>query len=282
MPESLANASANLKKFMRWPHKGDSPVVETSKPAATQKATAESKVTVPRQAPQVVASSQAPAPAVAESPSHSTSAAAAPEGAEFNAAFASDQPAPTAVATSDSVKSSPTVVAAETTAAPPGSWDWTTATQSTALSQPTAASTKTSKVVQAEAVQSPAAVSAVAEAKTDPRLYRQRQRSDTGTGATAGLSESTQTVAAVAAFAPVTVTPATVTPEAAAPAPVTAAIATPEVKPSEAVSSRTAVVAQMPESMPDDRPKISTPIETTETHTFSEPAQMVCPVPAPL
>ena len=258
--ENMKNAGANLKKFMRWPHKNDAddsddksaakdkvvaqkPTAPKSaaKPAATKPAApAVAKAPVATPAPsRIVSAPDTDADAVAPVPATTTVASAAsaadavskgadaapPEGAEFSAAF--NAPAPG----SESSKSSTTVATSETPAAAPGSWDWTAAADKGA---------KAVKVTQSEAVQ--AAGNSVADAQ---------QISSTAT-ATEAVQAPVSTTAVNSA----------VTPVAASPVP-----AEEPIKP--------AVVAQVETPPVDDKPKISTPIETTETHTFSEPAQMV-------
>jgi Tfp pilus assembly protein PilF len=153
---------------------------------------------------------------------------AAPEGAEFNAAFASrpssstpktiavaSEPAPAKASASVSTPisaSEPTLAntpSADNAPPSPGSWDWTAASAS--------------KPVKQTAVSTASALSATSSAD-------------------AVVSKATNSASELA----------------------------------DITANKPVQVAQdMP--VADDRPKISTPIETTETQTFSQPAQMLTP-----
>jgi Tfp pilus assembly protein PilF len=160
-----------------------------------------------------------PSPAPTQMPvADAASSEAAPEGAEFNAAFANQASSTTAKSTNLLASASAPTPSAAATSAPtpasdnappaPGSWDWT--------------ATSASKPVKQTAVSTASALTAAS----------------TGD---AVVSKATNAA-------------------------------------TDVVQSSSTRPVQIAQDMPaDDRPKISTPIETTETQTFSQPAQMLTP-----
>jgi tetratricopeptide (TPR) repeat protein len=272
------NASTNLKKIVRWPHKGDDDKFSDDEKSVAHKASKsktevakaepEKKETSAKKGSSTTVADAMPQPASAPSPSADAMPVkddnAPPEGAEFGgAAVASDK-------ISDKTASAPAAVASTKPGAPEAgaassTWDWTAKEEAKAGGDQ--AKTAESVKPAAEAAPAPGELPATAAASTQTQAQGAGEAMPAATPAPAAERQQI-------ASAPVAVTPVSI---AAADTVVTAASsAVPSVTPvttgTEAVPSK---VAQSDSPAVDDRPKISTPIETTTTTTFNEPAQML-------
>jgi tetratricopeptide (TPR) repeat protein len=309
MPETLTNAGANLKKFVHWPHKDDTTASASVKDSSSSKKDSSKKdesdskevADAPESKKDSVASklgkmnflSKLPKPGFAKSKSPEVVAAAnvntkkpaSNTVVELGSGSSSSKTTETKASSSGSSKTTAsaavagnqlataqtTVTDAGSDAAPPEGAEFNAAFVSQAA---------------ASAAKSPASNennNDVASAASKPAATSIPQSTDSAPAAPGSWDWTATQAASSKPVKQTSVSTASALPAAASSASVSSADAVVSKAINAANVSEVAEVTpshpvQVAQSMPDDdRPKISTPIETTETQTFGEPAQMLTP-----